>query len=56
MNNKKKAAILISSLAIIAVLVIGGTLAYFTDTDNAQNVFTWVRSLVRSPKTPKQAP
>ncbi|ALU16160.1 hypothetical protein ACH52_3422 [Eubacterium limosum] len=40
MNNKKKAAILISSLAIIAVLVIGGTLAYFTDTDNAQNVFT----------------
>ena len=40
MTRKKKGAILISALALIAVIVIGGTLAYFTDTDDAQNVFT----------------
>ena len=40
MTKKKKGAILISALALIAVIVIGGTLAYFTDTDDAQNVFT----------------
>lgn len=40
MTSKKKGAILISALALIAVLVVGGTLAYFTDTDEAQNVFT----------------
>lgn len=40
MTRKKKGAILISALALIAVIVIGGTLAYFTDQDDAQNVFT----------------
>ena len=40
MTKKKKGAILISALALIAVIVIGGTLAYFTDQDDAKNVFT----------------
>ena len=40
MTKKKKAALLISSLALIAVIVLGGTLAYFTSQDDATNVFT----------------
>ncbi|CAK7046189.1 MAG: hypothetical protein EUB_02989 [Eubacterium sp.] len=40
MTKKKKGALLISALALIAVIVIGGTLAYFTSQDTAQNVFT----------------
>ena len=40
MTKKKKTAILILSLALVGALLIGGTLAYFTDRDEAQNVFT----------------
>lgn len=40
MTRKKKGALLISALALIAVIVVGGTLAYFTSQDTAQNVFT----------------
>ena len=40
MTKKKKAALLISALALIAVIVVGGTLAYFTSQDDATNVFT----------------
>lgn len=40
MTKKKKGALLISALALIAVIVVGGTLAYFTSQDTAQNVFT----------------
>lgn len=38
----KKKSILLVSVAVMlaAVLVVGGTLAYFTDTKNAKNVFT----------------
>lgn len=38
--KKKKIAILITSLALIAAVGIGGTLAYFTDKDTKQNVIT----------------
>lgn len=40
MTKKKKSAILISALALIAVIVIGGTLVHFTHQDTVQNVFT----------------
>lgn len=40
MTKKKKAALLISALALIAIIVVGGTLAYFTSQDDATNVFT----------------
>ncbi|MEG0377665.1 MAG: TasA family protein, partial [Eubacterium sp.] len=40
MTKKKKGALLISALALIAVIVVGGTLAYFTSQDTAKNVFT----------------
>lgn len=40
MTKKKKIAILVMSLALVGALLIGGTLAYFTDRDEAQNVFT----------------
>lgn len=40
MTKKKKGALLISAFALIALLVVGGTLAYFTSQDNAENVFT----------------
>lgn len=40
MTKKKKIAILVTSLALTGALLIGGTLAYFTDKDEAQNVFT----------------
>lgn len=38
----KKKSILMAAIAVmlVAVLVVGGTLAYFTDTDKADNVFT----------------
>lgn len=37
---KKKITALCLAVAMLAVAVIGGTLAYFTDTDSAENVFT----------------
>lgn len=40
MTKKKKIAILVTSLALVGAMLIGGTLAYFTDKDEAQNVFT----------------
>lgn len=40
MSKKKKIALLVTSLALIATLLIGGTLAYFTDSDEATNVIT----------------
>lgn len=40
MTKKKKRAILFSAFALIAVILIGTTLAYFTDTDAKQNVFS----------------
>lgn len=40
MTKKKKGALLISAFALIALLVVGGTLAYFTSQDDATNVFT----------------
>ncbi len=38
--NKKKIASIVACLCLAASAVVGGTLAYFTDTDNATNVFT----------------
>ena len=38
--NKKKILVLAVSVALIAILAIGGSLAYFTDTDEATNTFT----------------
>ena len=38
--SKRKIALLVTSLALIATLLIGGTLAYFTDSDEATNVIT----------------
>lgn len=38
--SKKKIAIVLASTALIASLVIGGTLAYLTDTDTKTNTFT----------------
>ena len=40
MTKKKKGALIISAFALIALLVVGGTLAYFTSQDDATNVFT----------------
>lgn len=37
---KKKILAMTLCVAMLAVAVIGGTLAYFTDTDDAENVFT----------------
>lgn len=37
---KKKIFALMLCVALLAVAVVGGTLAYFTDTDDAENVFT----------------
>lgn len=37
---KKKLTLVATSVLLVAALVIGGTLAYFTDTDNATNTFT----------------
>ena len=38
--NKRKILLLAAVLAMVAVLGIGGTLAYFTDTEDATNTFT----------------
>lgn len=38
--NKRKLLMLAASLCLVAILVAGGTLAYFTDADAATNVFT----------------
>lgn len=38
--NKKKIALLAMSLCMIAILAVGGSLAYLTDTEQATNVFT----------------
>ena len=38
--NKRKIILLATALSLVAILAVGGTLAYFTDTDNATNVFT----------------
>lgn len=38
--NKKKLLVLLMSLVMVATIAIGTTLAYFTDTDSATNVFT----------------
>jgi len=38
--SKKKIAVVLASAALIASLVIGGTLAYLTDTDTVTNTFT----------------
>ena len=40
MRNKKKMVALIMVLALACASMIGGTLAYFTDDDEATNVFT----------------
>ncbi|MDO5323968.1 MAG: TasA family protein, partial [Clostridia bacterium] len=38
--NKKKVLVLAVSVCLVAILAIGGTLAYFTDTDAKTNTFT----------------
>lgn len=38
--NKRKILLLALSLCMVAILAVGGTLAYFTDTDERTNVFT----------------
>ena len=38
--NKRKILMLALSLCMVAILAVGGTLAYFMDTDAATNVFT----------------
>lgn len=38
--NKKKLLTLAMVLSMVAILVVGGTIAYFTDTDTETNVFT----------------
>ena len=38
--KKKSLALIATAVMLVAVLVVGGTLAYFTDTDKAENVFT----------------
>ncbi|MBR5288672.1 MAG: SipW-dependent-type signal peptide-containing protein [Clostridia bacterium] len=38
--NKKKVAILMLSLCVVAAIAVTGTIAYFTDTDSETNVFT----------------
>lgn len=38
--NKKKILVLAVSVALVAILAIGGSLAYFTDTDEETNTFT----------------
>ena len=37
---KKKITLVATSVLLVAALVIGGTLAYFTDTEEATNTFT----------------
>lgn len=38
--NKKKILVLAVSVCLVAILAIGGTLAYFTDDDEVKNTFT----------------
>lgn len=38
--SKRKILVLALSLCMVAILAVGGTLAYFTDTDSATNTFT----------------
>ncbi|MGN0754855.1 MAG: TasA family protein [Aristaeellaceae bacterium] len=38
--SKRKILVVAAALCMVAVLAVGGTLAYLTDTDNATNVFT----------------
>ena len=38
--TKKKILVLALSIAMVAILAVGGSLAYFTDTKNADNTFT----------------
>ena len=38
--NKRKIILLATALCMVAILAVGGTLAYFTDTDQEINVFT----------------
>ena len=38
--SKRKILSLAMSLCVLAIVAIGGTLAFFTDADNAENVFT----------------
>ena len=38
--NKKKILVLAMALSMVAILAIGGSIAYFTAEDNAENVFT----------------
>ena len=38
--NKKKILVLAMTLSMVAILAIGGNIAYFTAEDNAENVFT----------------
>ena len=37
---KKKLTLVVTCIVLVAAMVIGGTLAYFTDTDKATNTFT----------------
>ena len=37
---KKKLTLVVTCIVLVAAMVIGGTLAYFTDTKNATNTFT----------------
>ena len=37
---KKKLTLVVTCIVLVAAMVIGGTLAYFTDTDDAKNTFT----------------
>jgi predicted ribosomally synthesized peptide with SipW-like signal peptide len=40
MTKQKRIAMIVSAIALIAVIVVGGTLAFFTSKDAKQNVFT----------------
>lgn len=44
---KKKLTLVATSVLLVAALVIGGTLAYFTDTDSADNKFTTAKGGVK---------
>ena len=37
---KKKLTLVVTCVVLVAAMVIGGTLAYFTDTKSAENTFT----------------
>ena len=37
---KKKLTLVVTCIVLVAAMVIGGTLAYFTDTKSAENTFT----------------